>query len=65
MGEKKSGHGGARAGAGRHSIDPEQRKVTITFSMPPELKAKLQAEAARRQMSGSELMAEILGRALE
>lgn len=65
MEDTKKRHGGAREGAGRPAIDREQRKVTVTFSMPPELKAKLQAEAARRQMSGSELMAEILGRALK
>ena len=65
MEKKKNSHGGARAGAGRPTISPGQKRVTVTFSMPPELKARLQAEAARRGMSGSELMAEILGRALK
>lgn len=65
MEEMKKNHGGVRAGAGRPAINPDRRKVTITFSMSPELKSKLQAEAARRGMSSSELMAEILGRALK
>ena len=60
MDEIKRQHGGRRQGAGRKAISSEDKKVTITFSMSPDLKRRLQMAADARGISSSKLMAEIL-----
>lgn len=60
MDEIKKQHGGRRQGAGRKAISEEDKKVTITFSMSPDLKKRLQMAADARGISSSKLMAEIL-----
>lgn len=58
--KSKIQHGGRRQGAGRKAISDEDKKVTITFSMSPDLKRRLQIAADARGISSSKLMAEIL-----
>lgn len=60
MDEIKKQHGGRRQGAGRKAISYEDKKVTITFSMSPDLKRRLQMASDAKGMSSSKLMAEIL-----
>lgn len=60
MEESKNQHGGRRPGSGRKAMDKGDKKVTISFSIAPEMKERLQATAEEKNISTSSLLAEIL-----
>ena len=49
--------GGARAGAGRKSVDPSEKKVQVSVCLRPDLKARFQEAAKAAGLSTSELLA--------
>lgn len=49
--------GGAREGAGRKSVDPSVKKVTMSVYLRPDLKARFQDAAKAAGLSTSELLA--------
>lgn len=55
-----SGRGGARQGSGRKTMGPDLKKVTVGFSLRPELKDRLFRVAEERGISASELIAQLI-----
>lgn len=58
-GEKNTGHGGSRKGAGRKPSGNEAKKV-YSFTLPPDLVAAIEAEAEAAGVSRSEYVAKAL-----
>ena len=56
---KKGGRGGRRAGAGRKPISGV-RRASLTISVTPELRAKVQARADEQGISISEFVNQLL-----
>lgn len=54
--EKIETRGGARKGAGRKSMDPNLKKVQVSFYLAPEARAKLIAVAASKGIKPGELL---------
>ena len=52
----KSSRGGARAGAGRKTLDPSRKKLQMAIYLLPEQKERLQAAADREGLTISELI---------
>lgn len=52
--------GGARPGAGRKALGPDEKKQTVAFRLSPMLVAKLKARANERGQTPTELIAELL-----
>ena len=48
--------GGAREGAGRKSMDPSEKKVSMSVYLSPDLKSRFQAAAKASGMTTSELL---------
>ena len=48
--------GGSRQGAGRKCVDASEKKVSVTFSLTPERKARIQAAAKAAGLSASEFL---------
>lgn len=52
--------GGRREGAGRKAINPSVKKVSVTFALSPEHKARIQAAAAAAGLSTSEFLSRLI-----
>ena len=52
--------GGAREGAGRKAVNPSAKKVSVTFALSPEHKARIQAAAAAAGLSASEFLSRLI-----
>lgn len=52
--------GGRREGAGRKAVDESVKKVSVTFSLSPEHKARIQAAAKAAGLSSSEFLARMI-----
>lgn len=55
-------HGGARKGAGRPTVPPSDRTVTVAVSMPRWLRDRLRAEAVDTGTSVSALVTDAMTR---
>ena len=52
--------GGARKGAGRKSVDVSEKKVSVTFALSPEHKARIQEAAKAAGLSASEFLTRLI-----
>lgn len=52
-------HGGLRAGAGRKTIDPADRKVTISARVSPMIAESLRMQMAEKNMSMGQIIEEM------
>lgn len=52
--------GGRREGAGRKAVDESVKKVSVTFSLSREHKARIQAAARAVGLSSSEFLARMI-----
>ena len=52
--------GGRREGAGRKAVDESVKKVSVTFALSPEHKARIQAAAKAAGLSSSEFLARMI-----
>lgn len=57
---KKTIRGGFRPGAGRPKVAAAEKKVTLSVTMPPELKEKIMDDAKRSGLSLSAYVAQLL-----
>lgn len=52
--------GGRREGAGRKAVDESVKKVSVTFALSPDHKARIQAAAKAAGLSSSEFLARMI-----
>lgn len=63
---KKPTHGGARPGAGRPPLSPEQLKsISVSIRLQPDTHAQLTAAAARKNMSITAVIRQLIEKYLE